>query len=268
MAQFFGKLSRHTRHDNTEIPEFLRTHPLSYNRVAESEARASEYPSKNPGNSFEYYLAKAKIQALYTDRRDDPKLYFKDQMESGQLEVSDAARYGIGIDFTQSRQFEKARSILTPLLSRHPHNLWIHSALAQIDLADNRETQAIDRYKMLIDKNPEKTYLSYYLINAYIVNQQTILAKILIRYQIRRHPELYRLYKLLSKVNATLGSLAEAHQADAEYHATLGDFYSAIASLKFALRESGTEGYLAQSISARLSDLEDKLLLQKKVRKG
>ncbi len=268
MAQFFGSLERFTRHDSTEIPEFLRTHPLSYTRVAESEARASEYPPQPHESSFEFYLAKAKIVALYSERKGDPLLYFKDLMESDQSNIRDAAHYGTAVVLTKSRKFGQARAILQPLGERYPSQAWIQSAIAENDLADNKPEDAIARYEALIDNNPGKPYLHYQLANAYLANQQPELAKKSLRYQIRRHPERYLLYHFLSRANADLGKLAEAHQADAEYKAALGDYAGAAESLKLALREAGSEGYLTQSISARLQDLEEKVVLQNKTRKG
>ena len=268
MAEFFSELERHTRHDSTEIPAFLRTHPLSLTRIAESEARAKEYPLQPHASSFEFYLAKARIRALYTERRDDPIPFFKDQMESGQTEIKDAAIYGTAIALTQSRKLEQARTALMPLSERYPTHPWIQTAQAEIDLADNKVNQAIARYQALIGNNPNKVYLNYYLANVFLLNRQADMAKKTVRYQIRRHPDLYRLYRFLSRANAQQGNLAETHQADADYHATLGNYSGAIASLKLALKESESEGYLAQSISAQLSDLEEKLDLQKKIGKG
>ena len=268
MATFFGSLERYTRHDSTEIPEFLRTHPLSYSRVAESEARASEYPPRPHESSFEFYLAKARIEALYTERRGDPLLFFKDQMETGQAHIKDAALYGKAIVFTKSRKYASARTVLQPLGDRYPDHPWIQSALAEIDLADKKYQEAIARYEALIASNPDVAYLHYKLANTYLANQQPELAKKSIRYQVRRHPEQYQLYRFLSRANAELGNLAEAHQADAEYKAALGNYAGAVASLKLALRETDSEGYLAQSITARLQGLEEKLALQIRNQKG
>ncbi|MGI9310395.1 MAG: hypothetical protein ACR2P7_02550, partial [bacterium] len=72
--------------------------------------------------------------------------------------------------------------------------------------------------------------------------------------------DLFTLYPLLSRSNVKLGLAAEAHQANAEYYAALGDYLAAAASLKLALREAGAEdGYLHQSIAARLKQIEEKL---------
>lgn len=268
MAQFFSKLERFTRHDSTIIPEFLSTHPLSYTRVAESESRASEFLTVNHQNSFEYYLAKAKIQTLYVERSEHPILYFKDGLNSSDILLKDAATYGTAITLLDSRNYDKAREVLAPMLDRFPTHPWIQSAQAEIDFADGDAESAIQRYTALIDNNPQKTYINYHLANTYLLNSQPELAKKLLRYQIRRNPDLYRLYRLLSKANADLENLAEAHQADAEYHAILGNYKGAIESLKLALRESGSEGYLAQSITARLTSLEEQLALQNRIRKG
>ncbi len=88
------------------------------------------------------------------------------------------------------------------------------------------------------------------------------------RYYIRRNPDNYPLYKLLSMANAELGHLAEAHQAKAEYHAILGDYEVSVATLRLALREAGDEGYLKSSLRSRLTEMEEKLRLQNAVRDG
>ena len=268
MADFFGELERHTRHDDSEIPEFLRTHPLSLNRIAESESRAKQYPAQTHVDSFEFHLAKARIRVLHTERSGDHIAFFERQMESAQPDISDAASYGKVIALSASRKPDKARTALLPLLERYPNHPWIQAAQAEIDLADNNFDLAIARYQRLIANNPNIVYLNYHLANALLLNGQPENAKKIIRYQIRRHPNLYSLYPFLSKANAALGLLAEAHQADAEYHAVLGNYAGAIESLKLALRESKSTGYLTQSIDARIKYLEEKLDLQKKTDTG
>lgn len=263
MAEFFSELERYTRHDSTEIPAFLRTHPLSFTRIAESEARAKEYPPQPHESSFEFYLAKARIRALYTERRDDTIPFFKEKMDSEKTEIKDAAIYGAAVALIKSRKLQQARTLLTPLSERYPTHPWIQSAHAEIDLADNKMNRAIARYQSLINNNPNKVYLNYYLADAFLLNQQPQMARKIVRYQIRRHPDLYRLYRLLSKTNAQQGNMAESHQAEADYHAALGNYAGALVALKLALRESEDEGYLAQSITAQINSLQEKLDLRK-----
>ncbi len=263
MVTFFEKLEQHNRIDSG-VPGFLRTHPLSYTRIAESEARAQNYPEHKHVSSFEYYLAKARIRALYVERQKDPVPYFLDQIETGSAEIRDAAKYGIAIAHTYNRNFGKAREMLAGVLARRPVHPWIQSAWAELDIADNRIEEGIERYLGTIMRHPGQRHLSYRLAEAYLLNNQPSPAKKVLRYQIRRHTDDYRLYRLLSQANAGLGHVAEAHQARAEYFAILGNYEKAFATVELALKEAGSDGYLKQSLTARLKDLEAKIALQKK----
>ena len=268
MAQFFGKLERHTRHDSTDVLEFLRTHPLSYTRVAESESRAAEYPPVRHESSLEFYLTKAKIRALYIERQEDPSEYFITQMKSTTPFEKDAGTYGMSVWLVKSRKYDQAMHTIKPLLDKYKEHPWIESLAADIDLHLGNTSLAVERYKSLINQNPEKVYLNYKLIDTYLSSNDNGNAKKLVRYQLRRHPENYILYKYLSRANAKLNLLAEAHQSDAEYHAILGNYGAAIESLKLAQRETSEDGYLAQSIQSRLKSLEEKQSLRKRIIDG
>ncbi len=263
MVTFFGKLEQHNRIDGS-VPGFLSTHPLSYTRIAESEVRAQEYPEHSHTSSFEYFLAKARIRALYVERQKDSAPYFLEQVETGSADIRDAAKYGLAIAHIHNRNFDEARKALTGVLDRHPDHPWIQSAWAELDIADNQVEKGIERYLDTITRHPGQRYLSYRLAEAYLLNNQPSLAKKTLRYQIRRHADDYRLYRLLSKANAGLGHVAEAHQAEAEYFAVLGNYEKAFVTVELALKETGADEYLKQSLTARLKDLETKIALQKR----
>ena len=255
MVQFFRALESHSRHDQAVVYEFLQTHPLSLNRVSESESRASEYPPRTHTSSFEYHLAKAKIRALYMERNNHPEIFLEDQITSGPEVKSDAAKYGLAVYLTRSRNFSRARNMLDSLASKYPGHPWIGVAQAENELADGHAEVAVSILENLLE-NHARPYLYYHMAQAYLANKQPEQAKKFVRYQIRRNPRLFRLYEFLSQSNAALNNLAEAHQAKAEYHAVLGNGPAAIESLELALREAEPEGYLAQSLSARIAELK------------
>jgi predicted Zn-dependent protease len=45
MGDFFGRLSKASQNDAHHVPEFLKTHPVTENRLADAENRAQNYPS-------------------------------------------------------------------------------------------------------------------------------------------------------------------------------------------------------------------------------
>ena len=259
MGRFFNTLDRHGGLGD-EGPEFLRSHPLSYTRIAEAENRAGAYPPRDYPVGRAFLFAQAKIRATRSPRSQGVIDYFKDRAEKSSGDKKDAAIYGIALAQLKLRQYDQARATLQPLLEAHPHEVALHIARAEIDLAAGDPAAAAARYEQLLKANPQSAYLIHYLAEAMIANGDAAGAKRAIRHQLRRHKEMFTLYPLLAKSNAKLGLLAEAHQATAEFHAALGEYGAAVFSLKLALRENHSEeGYLKQSVIARMSELQEML---------
>ena len=256
MSRFFNKIDRHgVLGDQT--PEFLRTHPLSYTRIAEAENRASAYPPADHSPSRAFHLAKAKIRALYLRDDRDAVAYFSDRAQNTSGEEKIAAQYGLALAHKKSQQVEPSRSALQPLLEAYPNEVAFQIASAEISMIAGDANAAVAIYQKLTAAHPKLVYLVHYQTHALLAAGDATQAKRVIRHQLRRHKERFDLYPLLSRSNAKLGLLAQAHQATAEFHAALGEYRTAVASLKQALRENDSAGYLHQSITARLHELEE-----------
>ena len=133
----------------------------------------------------------------------------------------------------------------------------IPSIYIAFDRKSGHTADAISRLETFISQHPDQTYLNYYYIDALLENGDAATAKKVARYQLRRNPSEIDLLKKLSAANVAMGNLAEAHQADGEYLAALGDFDKAIESMKLALRDNAEQSqYLKQSVTARITALE------------
>ena len=64
MPQFFKRMHKYTQLNHGKLPEFLRTHPLTLQRISESEARARQYRGAYAFNSIDYDYARARALAL------------------------------------------------------------------------------------------------------------------------------------------------------------------------------------------------------------
>ena len=255
MARFFHKLQRYSQSQSGDLPEFLRTHPLSYNRIAEAELRSSKAPDLDLEPNLDFALIRAKIQSFHIPKRENAQDYFKDRPESTDMEKL-TNRYGLASALFYQHQYQEAKSILAPLLDTHPEIRSFSILMAELEQALGESDQAVDRLVVLYERDPSIAFIDDYVMEAMIRAGQYQQAKKRIRYQIRRSPQRYELYKKLSRANVKLNLLSEAHQADAEYHLLLGSLDKAIGSLELALREEPNEGYLRQSISARLKELK------------
>ena len=64
MADFFGRLLKAGRYQGNGAPSYLRTHPLTYERIADMENRTQELPYKQVPDSIDYQLGRSKLRAL------------------------------------------------------------------------------------------------------------------------------------------------------------------------------------------------------------
>ncbi|MYB34461.1 MAG: M48 family metallopeptidase [Gammaproteobacteria bacterium] len=259
MPDFFEKLDRSSIHSGRGIPEYLRTHPLSHARMAASQDRAASYPAWEPQESLDFFLAAARIRALLSADQQQPILVFQHEVDSESRTVQTAARYGKAMILYEEGEIEQALEIIRPLSMQFPEHPWIQSLHAQMEFADGQADQAIERYQNVLEANPEALYLNYLLAEAYLENDQPEKALRLIRKQVRRNPYNLTLYQVQKKIHIALDQHAEADQSIVEYLVLLGDYERAISVLKRALRQTREEGYLKQSLEARITELEEKI---------
>ena len=70
-AAFFEKMQRGTRiADDGSVPGYLRTHPVTTERIADAQNRAASLPYKQHPDSLEFHLVRAKLRAEQGDARD------------------------------------------------------------------------------------------------------------------------------------------------------------------------------------------------------
>ncbi len=259
MPKFFESLDRSSIHSGRGIPEYLRTHPLSHARMAASQDRAASYSAWQPRESLDFNLATARIRALLSKDQEEPILVFQDQIEAESKTAQIAAKYGMAIIRYENGEVGQALELIRPLSAQFPKHPWIQSLHAQIEFSDGQIDQAIHRYLAVLEANSEALYLYYLLAESYLDSGQLEKALKLIRKQVRRNPNNLTLYQIQKEIRVALNQHAKADQSIVEYLVLLGDYEQAISVLKRALRQTEEEGYLRQSLEARIEELEQKL---------
>jgi len=147
MARFFGKLQGPSGLGD-EGPEYLRTHPLSYTRIAEAENRSSGLSPGDYPNSREFFFIRAKIRALYAAANPRAAIrHFTEQVADASGDQKDAAVYGLALALWKHRQFDQARATLKPLLDSHPDEVALQLAPAEIDRTSGRPAPAAARHR-------------------------------------------------------------------------------------------------------------------------
>jgi predicted Zn-dependent protease len=91
----------------SSAPSYLRTHPLTVERIAELENRVEKLPIRRVTDSFDFQLVKAKLRATSGSPKEAVRYFDLDQTDT-QL-ARPARTYGLAIVAMRSRDFAGAQ---------------------------------------------------------------------------------------------------------------------------------------------------------------
>ncbi|MBL4851290.1 MAG: M48 family metallopeptidase [Gammaproteobacteria bacterium] len=268
MADFFGRLEQISRVNKSSLPEFLRTHPVTQSRIADSRARADQYTNQHKElgrKDSEYFqLIKARLRVLLAD--DKKNILRQFESEANKKNASTSTQYGYALALTQRGQYSKARKILNTLLAQSPDDNHYVSALAKVELGDNNNTGAIKLLAGSLELNPHNHAVTLNYAKALLLANKAQDARKLLQTHLRRSQpqrasgvQFALTYKLLAQALGKTGATIEAHEALAEYYLLSGNNSGAIEQLEIAVKLAERQDNLAaQRIEARLEQLQPK----------
>ena len=261
MASFFERMQRASRYtDPAYIPEYLRTHPITINRIAEARNRAAQI--NQPGvrrDGLNYHLIKAKLRVMGEPDPMQSVRYFQDALARDDDASKEASHYGYALALMEAGDFAKARKELTSLLAAHPKLIAFHLAAGHVEQRANLFADALPYFATAYQLEPESRAAVYGYVNALLLVDRAQEAKDLLgSYGLsdRRDP---KFYKLLADAQNHLGETPEAHGSLAEYYYGVGEFPYAAEQLRIARSSPGLNNYQRQKIVARLEEVENTL---------
>ena len=97
MPDFFETMGRATGSLTYQAPEFLLSHPVSSDRMAESRARAKDYPLVDAVDSSGYDISRARTRLLISARAESALEYFRAEQTNPEKVGSLEIEYGLAI---------------------------------------------------------------------------------------------------------------------------------------------------------------------------
>lgn len=265
MPRFFEKLQQTSRYYSGNAPEFLRTHPLTSSRIADSIARAEQYPRRDVKSTTSFKLIRAKLMAESVKNPKDAIKFFEEKLATTGYPDTESARYGYTIALTRADNVPKAREQLGMLLSKDPENVSYLLAAARLESSQRNFAAAISLYEKASQLYPDYRPVVLSHARALLDAEQEEDALQLLRNYGKTHAPDVIYYDLLSQAEAGAGSQAEAGIAKAEYYYLTGGTQLAIDRLKFAQHHTTLSYHQQERIKARLSELEYELELEKEL---
>src|SRR6266571_6222678 len=108
MAVFFEKMQRSARvSDDGSIPGYLRTHPVTTERIADAQNGAASMPYRQHLDSQEFQLVRAKLRADAGEARDAVE-HFESSIREQRYASEAAAHYGLASALLRARRAREA----------------------------------------------------------------------------------------------------------------------------------------------------------------
>ncbi len=234
MPTFFERLQQSTRYAGQNIPEFLRTHPVTTSRISDSRGRAESYPYKQYPDSLAYQLIKTKLQVLVSVDNDGIRALLQARLNQGLPEQRTVANYGLGLVALKTQNFTQADSIFQGLAQQFPQQPHYSAALARVALESSHYKVALDRYQKLMNKFPENDSIKIEYVGALLKAGEPSNAKAILFQLSQKTQNLPIFSQLLAQIYGDLNQPAESHRYLADYYFAMGETQQAILQIRLA----------------------------------
>jgi predicted Zn-dependent protease len=256
MPRMFSRMLESQRYNTRRPPEFLLSHPVTENRVADSRNRARNYPSQGRADSLDFQLMRARVQVSF----DDTPMYsvkrFRAEIDKdGGVAIGNI--YGLVLALIRAHDLESARHELQPLLKNYPDNIPFVITASDIDVAAGQPELAVNRLARQLALNPGNHALTMSYSEALLRTSNPREAEKILVAHARTHPDDPQVWYDLAETHGLAGNILDVHRARAEYFILNGALDQAERQLGYAINLADGDFHTTASISARLADIQE-----------
>jgi predicted Zn-dependent protease len=258
MPAFFETMSRHAGSRDFNIPEMLRTHPVTSGRIAETKERANQLTVEPLPETMTYALMKERLRVLSTPSGRDPREYYA-AIIGNEPDATPAQVYGRGLALMMAGEAAKAVPIFQRLRDANPSVTQYHTALGQAQLLANQGDASLATLKRARELFPRNVAVTVrYAESLMRLGDARRAHEILLDLfnVVPPTPEQARLTALAA--NAA-GDVADSYYYMSEYHLMSGDLPLAMNQLQLALAVPKISPVQRARFEARLEEVQQAL---------
>lgn len=255
MPEFLERLRKATWLVDSNAPNYLRTHPITSERVAEIENRVQTQPYQLLPDSLNFQLVRAKLIGAQKTPL-EAIAYFNDALYMQKFGNPIAQRYGLVSSLLRNNDFVHAAQELAILRKQAKHNAMVETLTGQVKRATKNDAATVAFYRNAVQNFPQHRALIYDYVSLLLQEKQTDTALKLLAEQLIRHPSDTTLYELQAKTYEMQGKTLEQHQAQAYSYSWQGNVFAAIEQLELA-KQAGGSFYQLSTIESELRELRE-----------
>lgn len=235
MAESFDILRRQNSLNTSRgALQYLRTHPLDDNRIAEAKDRANVSTNQPATPQTDFQLFKARLAVLAT--QDKGQLLRAFQAKSVTNPTAETT-YGIALLHLQANRLEQAKEYLDKLRDLAPRNPLVELSRAAVLEEQGDLSASLELLEKLYDNYPQRYSVVEKLVQLQIRQRRLSDAMRISKNYLRRVTDPNPLaWRQLAGIQQQLDQQAASHESLARYFIGLNERGRAISQLKLALQ--------------------------------
>lgn len=256
MAEAFDILKKNSTLNTSGLQlEYLQTHPLNENRIAEARSRADLERDSGVTNSVSFELFRTRLRILTNN--DHAQLRHALTASVNKNSTQSNVFYGLALIDTLAGKLDSASDLIKSLPNLVKQEYFVQTLSTKINYLKGDEVAATAAMRDLIALHPSRFSVVSQLASLQATSGQLDRAYSTLAQYIRRTPSpKHDVYKQLADVQQRRGNQTGSHESLATYYELNGNRRDAIQQLDIALRSVKTGSNEELRINARLKTLK------------
>lgn len=263
MASFFERMLKYGRLYENNAPGYLRTHPLTTERISDMENRILRAQYRQVADSADFQLVRAKLRASL-GAPNDAIVDFESQLRERKYLSEMAARYGLAVAQMRVKNHAAADREVAVLRRLKVGSPMVDTLAADVRKAQGDLAGALAIYREARTRHPRSKALVYGQIDALLADGQAQEALKTATAEVQLTPSDALLHGLQAKSYAALGKRLQQHRAQSELYVLRGQLVAAIQQLELAQKAGDGDFFEHSQVDARLRELRARHLEEMK----
>jgi predicted Zn-dependent protease len=265
MPDFFGTMQQRAGGAGRNIPDLLRTHPVTSERIAETRDRASRMARPRTPDSTSYALVRDRLE-LEVLPQDANLLELYGPAKSADFPSTDAEQYGRALALVRAGSPGEAVPALEALRDRRPDVTLYHTALGQAELAAGRVEASRATLENAMRLFPRSVPVTVRYAETLLRAGDAKRAHVVLLDLFNNVPPTAEQARFTAIAANAAGDVADSYYYMSEYHVISGDLALAINQLRLAQAVPGINAVQRERFDARIRELQEYLPKGKRAR--
>jgi predicted Zn-dependent protease len=264
MPSFFERLQKNSRLYENNAPAYLRTHPLTGERITEMESRVASMPYRQVPDSLDFQLVRAKLKVGRMASREVVEEF---ERAARATPPTVAAQYGLVRAYLSTKRLADADRAMADLRKQRVVSAMIDGLEGDLRLAHDDPAGAAKVFAQARVRFPQSRRLIYGELGALVDAGRPGDALTVAKAEVLTTPGNATLWELRARAEAALGKRLAQHRSLAEVYAIQGNYAASAQQLSLAQAAGDGDFFEHSAVDSRLREVSALLAEQLRERR-